>query len=208
MGESRVEDILENILGGSNPLGEPQSRMEAILGNMLGQQNPIGEPQSRVEDLLIQILEQGGGSETLDKLIEGSEVDIVSNASQIRPYAFMRADKLKTAKFPEATTIGGSAFSNCSSLTTIDFSKLTEISSSPFSACTNFEIMIFRSNFVVNLSSPSFNVGKFSRNSSGGKLYVPENLVNSYKNDMIWGQNVFGTNTNNECLPIEGSIYE
>lgn len=208
MGESRVEDILENILGGSNPLGEPQSRMEAILGNMLGQQNPIGEPQSRVEDLLIQILEQGGGSETLDKLIEGSEVDIVSNASQIRPYAFMRADKLKTAKFPEATTIGSSAFSNCSSLTTIDFSKLTEISSSPFSACTNFEIMIFRSNFVVKLRSPSFNVGKFGNSGSGGKMYVPENLVNSYKNDDTWKLSFFNKNPNNECLPIEGSIYE
>ena len=207
MGESRVEDILENILGGSNPLGEPQSRMEAILGNMLGQQNPIGEPQSRVEDLLIQILEQGGGSETLDKLIEGSEVDIVSNASQIRQYAFMRADKLKTAKFPEATTIGSSAFSNCSGLTTIDFSKLTEINSGFFSSCNNLDTMIFRSNFVVDLKSSGFNVGKFGFNKSGGKIYVPQNLVNSYKNDTKW-KLVLDHNEYNEYLPVEGSIYE
>lgn len=206
MGDSRVEDILENVLGGSNPIGEPQSRMEAILGNMLGQQNPIGEPQSRVEDLLIQILEQGGGSETLDKLIEGSEVDIVSNASQIRPYAFMKAENLKTAKFPEATTIGNSAFDSCSSLTTIDFSKLTEIKSGPFGKCNNLDTMIFRSNFVA-LNGSSFNVGKFGFSKSGGKIYVPENLVNSYKNDANW-KYIFNQNEYNEFLPIERSIYE
>ena len=36
-----------------------QSRNENILENMLGAQNPLGEPQSRIEDLLMQILEKG-----------------------------------------------------------------------------------------------------------------------------------------------------
>ena len=31
MGQSRTENILENMLGASNPLGEPQSREEALL---------------------------------------------------------------------------------------------------------------------------------------------------------------------------------
>lgn len=30
MGQSRNENILENMLGASNPLGEPQSREEAL----------------------------------------------------------------------------------------------------------------------------------------------------------------------------------
>lgn len=38
-----------------------QSRNEDILENILGAQNPLGEPQSREEALLMQILEQGGG---------------------------------------------------------------------------------------------------------------------------------------------------
>jgi hypothetical protein len=38
-----------------------QSRNENILENMLGAQNPLGDPQSREEALLMQILEQGGG---------------------------------------------------------------------------------------------------------------------------------------------------
>ena len=38
-----------------------QSRNENILENMLGASNPVGEPQSRVEELLIDIYNQGGG---------------------------------------------------------------------------------------------------------------------------------------------------
>ena len=61
MANSRNEDLLENILGGSNEYGEPQSRNEAILQNILGEHNVIAEPTSRIEELLIQILEQGTG---------------------------------------------------------------------------------------------------------------------------------------------------
>lgn len=60
MADSRNEDLLENILGGSNEYGEPLSRNEAILQNILGEHNVIAEPTSRIEELLIQILEQGG----------------------------------------------------------------------------------------------------------------------------------------------------
>ena len=35
MGQSRTENILENILGASNPLGAPQSREEALLMQLL-----------------------------------------------------------------------------------------------------------------------------------------------------------------------------
>lgn len=35
MGQSRNENILENMLGASNPLGEPQSREEALLMQIL-----------------------------------------------------------------------------------------------------------------------------------------------------------------------------
>jgi hypothetical protein len=39
----------------------PQSPVEAILQNMLGESNEIREPQSRNEELLIEILESMGG---------------------------------------------------------------------------------------------------------------------------------------------------
>ena len=49
-------------------LFEPESRIEAILENILGADNPIGEPQSRNEYLLIQIMEMLSG------LVNGNEV--------------------------------------------------------------------------------------------------------------------------------------
>ena len=39
----------------------PHSRVEAILQNMLGAENELDYPHSRTEDLLHQILDQGGG---------------------------------------------------------------------------------------------------------------------------------------------------
>ena len=39
-----------------------QSRVEAILENMLGASNPLETPQSRVEALLQELLEHGSGS--------------------------------------------------------------------------------------------------------------------------------------------------
>lgn len=56
-----------------------QSRNEDILENMLGAQNPLGEPQSREEALLMQILEQGtGGSShnySTDEQVVGTWID-------------------------------------------------------------------------------------------------------------------------------------
>lgn len=64
MGQSRSEDILENILGAENPLGEPQSREEQLLMAILNgdTEPPFSEAQSREESLLMQIIENGGGS--------------------------------------------------------------------------------------------------------------------------------------------------
>lgn len=41
MGQSRTENILENMLGASNPLGEPQSREETLLMQLLDKINVI-----------------------------------------------------------------------------------------------------------------------------------------------------------------------
>lgn len=59
--QSRVEALLQNLLGADNPYGAPQSRIEAILQNMLGANNVLLPPESRNEELLLEILQQGGG---------------------------------------------------------------------------------------------------------------------------------------------------
>lgn len=60
--QSRIEALLQNILGADNELLPPMSNIEKILLNMLGYEGVDIDPiQSRNEALLLQILEQGTG---------------------------------------------------------------------------------------------------------------------------------------------------
>lgn len=62
-----------------------QSRNENILENMLGASNPLGEPRSREEALLMQILEKGGGgsswTDLTGTLMAGQTSVTIQNAS-------------------------------------------------------------------------------------------------------------------------------
>lgn len=63
--QSRIEALLQNILGADNELLPPMSNIEKILLNMLGYEGVDIDPiQSRNEALLLQILEQGTGGIT------------------------------------------------------------------------------------------------------------------------------------------------
>lgn len=74
MADSRNEDLLENILGGSNEYGEPQSRNEAILQNILGEQNELQPPVSRIETLLLQLKDAMPSGEI--EITENGEFDV------------------------------------------------------------------------------------------------------------------------------------
>lgn len=49
----------------ANTHNKPQTRVEAILQNMLGENNELQPPQTRVEELLLELLEQGGGDKAV-----------------------------------------------------------------------------------------------------------------------------------------------
>lgn len=69
MGESRNENILENILGEASTLEAPQSRVEEILTAILNGGTYDKAPQSRVEQLLIEILNNGGGGDAWEEVL-------------------------------------------------------------------------------------------------------------------------------------------
>ena len=81
MGQSRIEDCLENMLGADNVLLPPMSRNEKWLHMILGEEIETDEPQSRIEELLKQIYEQGWGTSDLE-LVHTSAVyksgDVIS----------------------------------------------------------------------------------------------------------------------------------
>lgn len=69
MGQSRNEDILENMLGASNPLGEPRSREEALLIQLL---NKIGLIDKAIIWRGVTTTEITDGASTNPVVIDGS----------------------------------------------------------------------------------------------------------------------------------------
>lgn len=121
--------------------------------------------------------------------------------------AFYYCYALKTANFPLATTIGNNAFSICQALETVNlpllttiptsafyntkllktanFPLVTTINSQSFSGCRALLSFIIRSETICKLS----NADAFSYSSlaSGtGYIYVPKDLVESYKTATNW----------------------
>lgn len=100
-------------------------------------------------------------------------------------------------------------WSNCTKLEAIDFgSNTTEIGRGfLFQSSSVLTVVIIRSNSVIQLRSiSSFNGTPFASDGSGGTLYVPQALIASYQAATNWST-ILGY-TNNQILPIEGSIYE
>ena len=186
--ESRNEEMLRAIIDETEYQTEyTQGRNELILQSIIDGTEYTEEPQSRIEELLLELkekIETGGGSETLDALIERTIESVKSDATQVGSYAFRGALDLEIADFSSITKIGLNCFYD-----------------------TNLSILIIRSNNVCVLeSTTSFNRCPFANGNSGGTLYVPESLIADYQNANNW--NTLLGYPNNKIEKIEGSIYE
>ena len=103
-------------------------------------------------------------------------------ATSIGVSAFRGCSSLTTANFPIATSIGGEAFYSCSALTTADFPAVTTIGSEVFRGCSSLTTLILRNTQeVATLSS----INAF-QNANNCIIYVPDALVNSYKEATNW----------------------
>ena len=96
--------------------------------------------------------------------------------------AFIGCTSLTTVNLPECTSIGGGAFIYCSNLTTVNLPKCTSIGNGAFNGC-NLTTLILNSNQVVVLND-IYTITFISNGT--GYIYVPDNLVDSYKTATIW----------------------
>lgn len=125
-----------------------------------------------------------GDQATLDGLVSNTLTEIEDDGvTKLCSYALYNRSSLTRVKFPNLLSIGASAFQQCTGLTTLDFEKVSEVRFSAFSNCTNLQHLIFRNNSKVS------SVGKMFPNISTkigqgkGAIYVPADLVESYKSD-------------------------
>ncbi len=115
--------------------------------------------------------------------VELSEATIPSNATEIKKYAFCNCRSLTRVTIPDSVTyIGDYAFVDCSSLTSVTIpTSVTSIGYKAFYNCTSLKKV-----YCKPTTPPSGGAQMFDFNISRGKIYVPINSVNAYKEAKGW----------------------
>ena len=121
--------------------------------------------------------------EKLSNIICGREVSDSKYILNIARYKFCGSG-LTTIDLLECTSIGDYAFSSCTSLITVNLPKCTSIGNDAFRGCTSLTTIIFGADQVVHIGNNIF--GNTPIKNGTGYIYVPDNLVDSYKTATNW----------------------
>lgn len=98
---------------------------------------------------------------------------------------FYGCDSLKTVYFPSLTKASASDFSSCKALETAIFEKLKSVPTGTFAGCDVLTALILKTETVCSLASTNaFNNTPIANGT--GFVYVPDNLVDSYKTATNW----------------------
>ena len=126
-------------------------------------------------------------SDPVVKFLKGT-IDTYNSdtATSIGSLAFYHQTALTTVT-TSATTIGGNAFEGCTALTTVDLTSTSPVAIgwNAFKDCAALESLIIRSSTVSNLSSTGALYSSKIQRGLGG-IYVPDDLVSSYKSATNW----------------------
>ena len=98
---------------------------------------------------------------------------------------FEKATNLTSANLPLVTSLPIDSFRN-STIRTADFGAVTNINRTAFTDCRNLETLIIRTPSVCVISDISIALRGSKIASGTGYIYVPDNLVDSYKAATNW----------------------
>lgn len=118
----------------------------------------------------------------------GLQVFSFENTETIGTYAFQNCSQLTDIELPSIRTIGTYAFSGCTKIQTVNITStdLTSIGNYAFTACSKLDTIIIRSNVVPTLGGSSALPPRIK--DGFGAIYVPTELIDSYKNDTNWSR--------------------
>lgn len=123
-------------------------------------------------------------------------------------YTFHGCSSLESVTLPLFIgIINSNVFRYCRNLKIIDC-KANKINNADNFNTTNLDTLILRGDTTCTLSGIGSNFANspFASDGTGGTLYVPAALVESYQSATNWSTIL--SYENNQILPIEGSIYE
>ena len=98
---------------------------------------------------------------------------------------FRQARSLTSANLPLITAFPADAFRE-STIQTADFASVTNINRTAFTDCTSLETLIIRTPSVCVISDISVALRGSKIAAGTGYIYVPDNLVDSYKTATNW----------------------
>lgn len=120
---------------------------------------------------------------------------------------FINCKALINVSLPNMHYVKSEMFLGCSVLPSLDLPAVVQIDSKAFSSCTVLNRLILRSNSLVSLGGVNaFEKSPFASGGTGGTVYVPSALVESYKTATNWST-LYAAGTCN-FVAIEGSEYE
>ena len=107
-----------------------------------------------------------------------TSISIPSSVTSIGESAFVGCSGLTSVSIPSSvTSIGESAFEGCLGLTSVSIpGSVTSIGNAAFRGCSNITILI-----ISMTTPPSFTSCGFSNSTVYEHIYVPSNLVDTYK---------------------------
>lgn len=136
--------------------------------------------------------------------------DLPPNLQTIGSMAFDQCKELAITSIPSTVTaIGQYAFRNCSNLTRMVFQgELYRLDTRLFYYCTGLNVLVLRrtSGPCALANTNVFEGTPFSSSGTGGTVYVPEALIESYQTATNWTK-LYAAGTCN-FVAIEGSEYE
>jgi hypothetical protein len=106
------------------------------------------------------------------------------NATTIGNYAFQSCTSLEELGIPKAKTIGTRAFVNTTRLLRLDLPVCESIGGYAFHGSAKITALILRIDKVCTLGADAFGTGPIKAGT--GFVYVPDNLVDSYKAATNW----------------------
>lgn len=120
----------------------------------------------------------------VERTITSVDDDTIISVGQ---YAFYNCKNLTTANFKSATDVLQYAFEDCSSLANVNFTNVINIKWNVFLNCSSLTTLILRANQVCTLSNTnSLNGTPIATSTTEGYIYVPDDLVESYKTATNW----------------------
>ena len=129
-----------------------------------------------------------------------------SGVKTLGNYAFNNTPIAGDIVLPNLTTFGTASFIK-TGITSVDVYKNARLTDQLFSGCTNLTRVILRSTTVCQLQYTSaFNNTPFAVGGTGGTVYVPAALIDSYKAATNW-KTLFEAGTCN-FVALEGSAFE